>query len=58
MTVEDKLTSHQLKNWRNVLYGIIGSYALVAPDEEIQKIRDKLQEGLDKDKWIDEAHLN
>jgi len=40
---EEKLSPEQLKNWRRVLVGIIGPYALMMPEEDIQKYRDKMQ---------------
>jgi hypothetical protein len=43
---DGKLSPKQIKNWRESLVGIIGIYAMVMPDEEIQKIRD------DHQKWI------
>ena len=38
-----KLTKEQIKNWRKLLSLTLGPYAFLAPDEEIQEIRDKLQ---------------
>jgi predicted DNA-binding transcriptional regulator len=40
---ESKLTDQQVENWRRVLVGMIGPYALITPREEIQKLRDKMQ---------------
>ncbi len=40
---EEKLTPEQIKNWRTVLCGMIGPYALIMPDEKVQKIRDNMQ---------------
>ena len=45
-----KLTPEQIKNWRNTLVGVIGPYALIMPDEEVQKIRDEMQSNLDEEK--------
>jgi hypothetical protein len=39
----DKLTPEQIKNWRNVLLGMLGPYALLMPDEDVQKMRDNMQ---------------
>lgn len=39
----DKLIPEQIKNWRNVLLGMIGPYALMMPDEDVQKMRDNMQ---------------
>lgn len=46
--MEQKLTPEQIKNWRNVLFGMIGPYALIAPDEDIQKMRDEMQKRANK----------
>ena len=46
---DDKLTPEQIENWRRVLCGMIGPYALMMPSEQIQMYRDKLQGGLTKD---------
>lgn len=43
MDTTDKITPEQIKNWRRVLIGMIGPYALIMPDEEVQKFRDKMQ---------------
>lgn len=45
--LDGKLTPEQIQNFRGVLVGIIGPYALIMPDEEIQKFRDKLQAKVD-----------
>lgn len=42
--MEEKLTDKQIENWRKVLCTTLGPYALIMPAEEIQKIRDKMQE--------------
>lgn len=39
-----KLTSEQIKNWRRVLVGTLGVYALVVPVEDIEKIVQRMQE--------------
>jgi len=41
--MSEKLTDEQIKNWREVLVGMIGPYALIMPREEIQAFRDKTQ---------------
>lgn len=41
-----KLTPEQIKNWRNVLAGMIGPYALLMPDEDVQAARDAAQSRL------------
>ena len=46
---DEKLTPEQIENWRRVLCGMIGPYALMMPAEQIQLYRDKLQGGLTKD---------
>ena len=37
------LTPEQIENWRKVLLRMIGPYALIAPPEDIQAMRDKMQ---------------
>jgi hypothetical protein len=37
------LTPEQSENWRKVLYTLIGPYASLAPEEEIQRLRDAMQ---------------
>ncbi len=41
--LDGQMTPEQIQNWRTMLVGMIGPYALIMPDEEIQKFRDKLQ---------------
>ena len=41
---EDKLTPEQIKNWRNVLCGMLGAYAFLMSDEDVQAMRDTMQE--------------
>jgi len=38
-----KMTPEQIQNWRKVLVGIIGPYALIMPDEQVHKFRDRFQ---------------
>ena len=40
---EEKITEKQIENWRSVLVGMIGPYALIMPKEDIQKFRDITQ---------------
>lgn len=37
------LTPEQIKNWRNVLLGMIGPYAMLMPDADVQMMRDRMQ---------------
>jgi hypothetical protein len=46
----ERLTKEQLKNWRRTLVMTIGPYALIMPDEEVHKIRDRMQEDLNRRK--------
>ena len=48
--VSDKLTLEQIKNWRNILCGLVGPYARFMSDEQIQAYRDKMQSGLNRKK--------
>ena len=47
------LTDEQVKNWRRVLSTLIGPYALIMPVDEVQKMRDRLQDSLNKDEDTD-----
>ncbi len=38
-----KLSPEQIKNWRDVLYHMVGPYALVMPEEMVQEFRDRFQ---------------
>lgn len=42
------LTPVQIENWRMVLCGMIGPYALIMPAEMVQAYKDKLQAQVDK----------
>lgn len=42
--MKEPITPEQIKNWREVLCGMLGPYALIAPEETIIKLRDKFQE--------------
>ena len=47
MSEKKGLTPEQIKNWRTILCGMIGPYAFMMPDEEVQRLRDKMQSSLD-----------
>jgi hypothetical protein len=40
---DEQLTDEQIENWRKVLCGILGPYALIMTREQIQAFRDKMQ---------------
>lgn len=42
------MTPEQIENWRAVLCGMIGPYALIMPVEMVQAIKDKIQSQVDK----------
>ncbi|MFH0899365.1 MAG: hypothetical protein V2A73_01920 [Pseudomonadota bacterium] len=44
MDAKDALTEEQIANWRKALCATIGPYALLMPAEQIQRIRDRMQE--------------
>ena len=44
-----KLTDKQIESWRKVLSMTFGPYALIMPKEEVQKMRDKMQEHIDSE---------
>lgn len=46
--LQEKMTVEQIKNFRNVLCITLGPYALIMPDEEVIKLRDKIQERVNK----------
>jgi len=46
--IEGKLSPEQIKNWRRVMFGMFGAYALIMPDVEVQRFRDKMQNDVDK----------
>lgn len=43
-TESTELSPEQVKNWRNAMFGMLGGYALIMPVEQIQQLRDKMQE--------------
>jgi len=46
--LQENMTTEQIKNFRNVLCITLGPYALIMPDEDVIKIRDKMQERINK----------
>lgn len=42
------LTPEQVKNWRNILCGMLGPYALIMSEEQIEKFRDTFQDKVNK----------
>jgi hypothetical protein len=54
LTNSGRLSDEQIENWRKVLCGIVGPYALVMPKEDIQKFRDKMQANADlvNEDWL------
>ena len=44
----EPLTEEQIQNWRRVLTMTLGPYALIMPVEEVQKMRNMMQEEADK----------
>lgn len=44
MTRNSPLTPEQVENWRRVLFGQIGAYALIMPVTEIEAHRDRMQD--------------
>lgn len=39
----EQLTEEQVANWRRVLCGMLGGYALIMPAEQVQALRDRFQ---------------
>ena len=62
--MSEPLTDEQVENWRKVLLGMIGPYALIMPREDIQAFREKTQKaalqmgepGRDPPEDIDRGH--
>ena len=46
--MSEKLTPEQIKNWRTVFTGMFGPWAMIMPDEEVQKFRDRMQSNINK----------
>ena len=42
----DLLTDEQIKNWSKILFHSLGPYAFIMSKEEVQKIRNKMQNEL------------
>jgi hypothetical protein len=45
---DGKLSPEQVVNWRRVLCATMGPYALMAPEAEIQALRDRFQKAADQ----------
>lgn len=45
----ENMTKEQIKNWRRILTGMIGCYALIMPESDIIAFRDKLQNNINKE---------
>lgn len=41
------MTDEQIQNWRKILCGMLGPYAIIMPKEQIEKFRDKMQSWAD-----------
>jgi len=39
----EPLTAEQIANWRKVLCGMVGPYALLMSDAKVQQVRDSMQ---------------
>ena len=48
MKDQRELSPEQIENWRNVLVLTLGSYALIMPDAEVQRIHDTMQNEVDE----------
>lgn len=51
----EKLTPEQIENWRKVLTGMFGSYALLMSAEQIQNYKDRMQASVDEEYAIIEV---
>lgn len=43
------LSKEQIENWRRVLFTMVGSYALIMPEEDVQRMRDEMQSRFGED---------
>jgi len=48
MKDDNKLSSEQIENWRRVLSMMVGPYAYIMPEAEIQRHRDSMQKQVNK----------
>lgn len=46
---QPELTAEQIKNWRIAMVGMFGPYALIMPEDQIQRLRDNMQEWCDNE---------
>ena len=49
------LTKEQIANWRKVLCTMIGPWALIMPEKQVQQMRDRMQ-GIANESVPKEAH--
>jgi len=56
--MSDKMTPEQIKNFRTVLIGTLGPYAILMPDSEVEKMRDRFQEKIAEEERRIEEHDN
>jgi hypothetical protein len=52
---KETLTDEQIKNWRKILSLSLGPYAFIMPKEEVQKIKDNMQNKVDS---LSEDNMN
>lgn len=45
---DKKLTPQQVEHWRNVLFRMIGPYAFIMPEEDVNSMREKLQADMER----------
>lgn len=50
MSVENdkQLTPEQVENWRRVLLSYLGPYALIMPEKDVNKMKDRFQENINR----------
>ena len=51
----EKLTPEQIENWRKVLMGMFGAYALIMSDEQVQDYKDRMQANIEEEYAIIEV---
>jgi predicted house-cleaning noncanonical NTP pyrophosphatase (MazG superfamily) len=50
------MNQEQIKNWRGVLCGMLGPYALIMPDSDVIALRNKFQNNINEMVLTDEDH--
>lgn len=46
---KDCLTAEQIQHWRTALVSMLGPYALIMPEDQIERLREKMQEWIERE---------